>query len=61
MPTPVQTQLALPPRAAKRPVSATHHGVTLTDDYAWLRAPNWQEVMRDPTVLDAEIRAYLEA
>jgi oligopeptidase B len=31
------------------------------DDYAWLRAPNWQAVMRDPTVLDPDIRTYLEA
>ena len=53
--------LTAPPRAAKKPVSATHHGVTLVDDYAWLRADNWQEVMRNPAVLDAEIRAYLEA
>ena len=49
------------PVAAKKPVSVAHHGITLTDDYAWLRAENWQEVMRDPAKLDAEIRAYLEA
>jgi oligopeptidase B len=35
--------------------------VSLTDEYAWLRAPNWQEVMHEPDKLDAEIRAYLEA
>ena len=50
-----------PPRAERRPVSATHHGHTRTDDYAWLRAENWQEVMRDPAALPADIRAYLEA
>jgi len=49
-----------PPLAAKKPVTSTVHGVTLTDDYAWLRADNWQEVMRDPSVLAPEIRAYLE-
>lgn len=53
--------LPSPPVAQRRPVSATHHGVTLTDDYAWLRADNWQDVMREPSLLDAEIRAYLEA
>ncbi|MCC7252346.1 S9 family peptidase [Hyphomicrobium sp.] len=53
--------LPSPPVARRQPVTATHHGVTLVDDYAWLRAANWQEVMRDPSVLDAEIRAYLEA
>jgi oligopeptidase B len=50
-----------PPLAARRPHVTTHHGVTLEDDYAWLRADNWQDVMRDPSLLDAEIRAYLEA
>jgi oligopeptidase B len=49
------------PRAEKRPVTQTRHGVTLTDDFAWLKAPNWQAVMRDPAVLDPAIRAYLEA
>jgi oligopeptidase B len=49
------------PSAAKKPVVATHHGVTLTDNYAWLRADNWQEVMRNPDVLDPAIRAHLEA
>jgi oligopeptidase B len=50
-----------PPRAARRPNLATWHGVELVDDYAWLKADNWQEVMREPTVLDPEIRAYLDA
>src|SRR5262249_42370890 len=49
------------PRAEKRPHSTTHHGVTLTDDYAWLRADNWREVMRDPHALDPAIRSHLEA
>ncbi|RTL68179.1 MAG: S9 family peptidase [Hyphomicrobiales bacterium] len=49
------------PIAAKRPSTSVHHGIELVDDYAWLRADNWQEVMRDPSVLDPEIRAYLEA
>ncbi|KIZ44918.1 MULTISPECIES: S9 family peptidase [Rhodopseudomonas] len=50
-----------PPAAAKRPRQFTTHGVTLTDDYAWLKDANWQEVLRDPELLDADIRAYLEA
>jgi oligopeptidase B len=50
-----------PPRALQRPVLDTRHGRTRRDDYAWLRAPNWQEVMRDPSVLDAAIHEYLEA
>ena len=35
--------------------------MTLNDDYAWLRAANWQEVMRKPDLLDPGIRDYLEA
>jgi oligopeptidase B len=38
-----------------------HHGQRIADHYAWLRAENWQEVMADASVLDPEIRAYLEA
>jgi oligopeptidase B len=49
------------PRAEKRPVTATVHGIERTDPYAWLRADNWQEVMRAPDTLDPAIRAYLEA
>ena len=49
------------PRPARRPIVTIRHGVTLTDDYAWLRAENWQEVMRDPAVLDPAIRSHLEA
>src|SRR5215831_10541986 len=40
---------------------STWHGVTITDEYAWLKAPNWQELMRDPAKLDPAIRTYLEA
>ncbi|ACU47567.1 S9 family peptidase [Brucella microti] len=51
----------LPPHAPKHPASDTRHGITRTDDYAWLRAENWQEVFRDPSVLAPEIRAHLDA
>lgn len=49
------------PVADRKPVTRTVHGVALSDDYAWLRADNWQDVMRDPKVLAADIRGYLEA
>jgi oligopeptidase B len=42
-------------------LSTIHHGITRVDDYAWLRAANWQAVMRDPAQLDPAIRAHLEA
>ena len=50
-----------PPIAARRPTELTRHGDTRTDDYAWLRDPDWRRVMREPAALDGEIRAYLEA
>lgn len=43
--------LATPPVAAKIPSSVTHHGITVTDDYAWLRDPGYPEVT-DKAVLD---------
>ncbi|WMT75336.1 S9 family peptidase [Bradyrhizobium sp. Ash2021] len=49
------------PVAPRRPHSFTTHGITVTDDYAWLKDARWQEVLRDPSILDADIRKYLEA
>ena len=50
-----------PPIAKRLPTVSTHHGIDTSDDYAWLRADNWQQVMREPAVLAADIREYLEA
>ena len=47
--------LTTPPKAAKKPHSVTHHGITITDDYAWLRDPGY------PEVKDAEVLAHLKA
>ncbi len=60
MSTPHKTRLPAPIAPIEHH-SFTRHGVTISDDYAWLRAANWQEVMRKPETLDARIRAYLEA
>ncbi|MHC2623800.1 oligopeptidase B [Bradyrhizobium huanghuaihaiense] len=49
-----------PPVAPRRPHSLTRHGITVTDDYAWLKDEKWQEVLRDPKVLDPDIRKYLD-
>src|SRR5690606_22710653 len=40
-----------PPVAAKKPSSVTHSGITITEDYAWLRDPGYPEVT-DKEVLD---------
>ncbi|TIT26986.1 MAG: S9 family peptidase, partial [Mesorhizobium sp.] len=52
---------ATPPQTEKRSIFDTHYGFTRTDDYAWLRADNWQAMFRDPSLLDSRIRAHLEA
>ena len=49
------------PRAKKIPSNETHHGITKHDDYKWLKADNWQEVMQEPSLLPQDIRDYLEA
>jgi oligopeptidase B len=56
-----KTPALFPPVAPRRPYSVTMHGITISDDYAWLKDANWQEVLRDPKLLDGDIRAYLEA
>ncbi len=59
---PTDATSSLPaPLAPRRPHSLTVHGVTIVDDYGWLKDKNWQEVLRDPSVLNADIRGYLEA
>ena len=50
-----------PPRAEKRPHDILQHGRRRSDPYAWLRAENWREAMRDPSVLPEDIRRHLEA
>ena len=47
--------LPTPPIAARKPHHATYHGVTLTDDWAWLRDPAY------PEVNDSEVLDYLKA
>src|SRR4051794_9004454 len=49
------TTSARPPVAAKKPHSVTHHGIEVSDDYAWLRDPGY------PEVTDKQVLAHLEA
>ena len=41
------------PRAAAKPSTATFHGCAIRDDYAWLKAANWKEVLKNPDALAA--------
>ncbi len=47
--------LTTPPVAAKKPHVETHHGITLSDDYAWLRDPGY------PEVTDKDVLGHLAA
>ncbi len=47
--------IATPPVAARIPHSFSHHGLTVSDDYAWLRDPGY------PEVTDKAVLAHLEA
>jgi oligopeptidase B len=50
-----------PPLAKKMPETRSLHGVEWVDDYAWIKAPNWREVLRDPSALPPEILELLKA
>lgn len=62
-PTPTETpsMSTTPPIARREPKTITQLGRTRTDDYAWMKDDNWQAVMRDPSLLRADIRENLEA
>ena len=50
-----------PPVATRRRFTIALHGCVRHDDYAWLKDPDWQQVMREPESLDSTIREYLES
>ena len=53
-------RLSTPPEISARPTNRTIHGIEILDDFAWIRADNWRDVLRDPTTLPGEIRDLLE-
>jgi len=53
--------LPSPPLARKVPHRIEQLGRVRTDDYAWLKDENWQQVLRDPKALRADVREHLEA
>ena len=54
-------KMRAPPAPKRVPTVDTWHGCEKHDDYRWLKATNWQEVMHKPAALPKDIRAYLEA
>jgi oligopeptidase B len=53
--------LPAPPTAPKHPKRIEQLGRVRQDDYAWMKDENWQQVLRDPAALRADIRAHLTA
>ncbi len=51
----------VPPVARKIAVTITQLGRTRTDDYQWMKDDNWQAVLRDPTLIKADVKEHLEA
>ena len=50
-----------PPAATKHPRQIEQLGRNRVDDYAWLKDDNWQQVLRDPATLRADVRDHLVA
>lgn len=50
-----------PPVAPKHPKRIEQLGRVRTDDYAWMKDDNWQQVLRDPKTLRGDVREHLEA
>ena len=48
------------PSVPTKPHAVEIHGIRVQDDYAWLKAENWKEVLKDPSALDLSIRTVLE-
>jgi oligopeptidase B len=53
--------IPVPPVAKIQPVRREQLGRTRTDDYAWMKDDNWREVLRDPSVIKPDVKAYLDA
>jgi oligopeptidase B len=49
------------PIVEQRPVTIEQVGFTRVDEYQWIRDDNWQQVMREPEVLQQDIRDLLDA
>lgn len=53
--------LPKPPVAAKHPQRIEQLGRVRVDDYAWMKDDGWQQVLRDPKALRADVREHLDA
>src|SRR4051794_19860788 len=53
--------MTTPPVARKIPQRIEQLGRVRVDDYAWMKDEAWQQVLRDPKVLRADVREHLDA
>ena len=51
--------LPTPPVARKEPKRIEQLGRVRVDDYASMKDDNWQKVLRDPTLIKADVKAHL--
>jgi len=53
--------LPQPPVAKKVPVRIEQLGRVRVDDYQWMKDDNWQAVLRDPSLIKADVKEHLTA
>ena len=51
----------VPPVAKKIPVTIEQLGRTRVDEYQWMKDDNWQAVLRDPSLIKADVKEHLTA
>lgn len=56
-----RTARPAPPVAKKEPKRIEQLGRVRTDDYAWMKDDNWQKVLRDPSLIKADVKEHLTA
>jgi len=55
------SNMPVPPVAKKIPVTIEQLGRVRVDDYQWMKDDNWQAVLRDPTLIKADVKEHLTA
>ncbi len=53
--------IPVPPVAKIQPQRREQLGRVRIDDYAWMKDDNWRDVLRDPSAIKADVKAYLES
>ena len=53
--------LPTPPVARQEPRRIEQLGRVRVDEYAWMKDDNWQQVLHDPKLIKADVKAHLDA